>query len=439
MMKGSVNLIFFVFTKAQNLSPENCGHSASCFSTTSECDLKDDGNSCVTSLWKSVTYEGKPAVNLTIYSSSMSEKEGNWAGLGFSEADDMAIADLFICKRIGNDTKLFQDWNHRGITKLHILLSSSKAYSYQNGRPVEYINYSGIFPETVETSLLDPKNSTVGFWCSFTMSSNHTKSSSTNSSTVFIYDKNSIYHLIEAYGQLTSWDLTFHDGTAAAGDEVHGFYVDEIHKEYKIPSETKNTKLFKSHGSLMIIAWGFFIPVGALLAAARVLFQKGGLWFHLHRAFMIIGVLLNIAGFTVIFIEKGGFVSPSYTLGYVHGIFGCMIMFYSGINVLLGLFRPDLESPRRKKWRRTHFIYAGLAILLSNTNITTGLYMVSLKSSAIAFGVLSGVAMLFIPLFHFWLSSDDLPMPIHHLVLSGVLAILLANTVAAATTFLLNT
>ena len=43
-------------------------------------------------------------------------------------------------------------------------------------------------------------------------------------------------------------------------------------------------------------------------------------------------------------------------------------MFYAGVNVLLGLFRPDLESPRRKKWRRTHFIYAGLAILLSNVN-----------------------------------------------------------------------
>ena len=55
-------------------------------------------------------------------------------------------------------------------------------------------------------------------------------------------------------------DLTFHDGTAAAEDEVHGFYVNEIHKEYKIPSETKKSKLFKSHGSLMIIAWGFFIP-----------------------------------------------------------------------------------------------------------------------------------------------------------------------------------
>ena len=57
--------------------------------------------------------------------------------------------------------------------------------------------------------------------------------------------------------------------------------------------------------------------VGALLAAARILFQKGGLWFHLHRAFMIIGVLLNIAGFTGIFIEKGGFVEPSYTLGKI--------------------------------------------------------------------------------------------------------------------------
>jgi hypothetical protein len=64
--------------------------------------------------------------------------------------------------------------------------------------------------------------------------------------------------------------------------------------------------------------------------------------------------------------------------------------------------------------------------------------MESLSASAIAFGVLSGICMLFIPIFHFWLSSDDLPMPIHKLVLTGVFVVLIANTVSAATIFLLN-
>lgn len=64
--------------------------------------------------------------------------------------------------------------------------------------------------------------------------------------------------------------------------------------------------------------------------------------------------------------------------------------------------------------------------------------MESLSASAIAFGVLSGICMLFIPIFHFWLSSDDLPMPIHKSVLTGVFVLLIANTVSAATLFLLN-
>ena len=65
--------------------------------------------------------------------------------------------------------------------------------------------------------------------------------------------------------------------------------------------------------------------------------------------------------------------------------------------------------------------------------------MMSLKASAIAFGILGGISMLFIPIFHFWLASDDLPMPIHNLVLTGVFVALIANTIAAATLFLLNT
>ena len=101
------------------------------------------------------------------------------------------------------------------------------------------------------------------------------------------------------------------------------------------------------------------------------MFQKGGLWFNLHRAFMIMGVLLNIAGFVVIFVEKGGFVDPGYALGYTHAVMGCMVMGYSLMNVIRGFLRPDLESPRRRKFKVTHFLFAGLAIVLSNVSPST--------------------------------------------------------------------
>ena len=83
---------------------------------------------------------------------------------------------------------------------------------------------------------------------------------------------------------------------------------------------------------------------------------------------MIMGVLLNIAGFVVIFIEKGAFVDPGYTLGYAHAVIGCMVMGYSLMNVIRGFLRPDLESPRRRRFKVMHFIFAGFAIVLSNVN-----------------------------------------------------------------------
>ena len=83
---------------------------------------------------------------------------------------------------------------------------------------------------------------------------------------------------------------------------------------------------------------------------------------------MIMGVLLNIAGFVVIFVEKGGFVDPGYALGYAHAVMGCLVLGYSLMNVIRGFLRPDLESPRRRRFKVTHFIFAGLAILLSNVN-----------------------------------------------------------------------
>ena len=83
---------------------------------------------------------------------------------------------------------------------------------------------------------------------------------------------------------------------------------------------------------------------------------------------MIMGVLLNIAGFAVIFVEKGGFVDPGYTIGYAHAVIGCMVMGYSLINVIRGFLRPDLESPRRRRFKVTHFMFAGFAIILSNVN-----------------------------------------------------------------------
>ena len=124
-------------------------------------------------------------------------------------AGDMTIADLFICKRLGNATKLVSGLKSTRRTRQLIESASKlitiKAYSSMNGRPTEYSNYSGILPKSVETSLWDAANSTLGFFCSFTMTTNHTKMDNGNSSTTFIYNKTSRYHAIEAYGHLTTW------------------------------------------------------------------------------------------------------------------------------------------------------------------------------------------------------------------------------------------
>ena len=130
-------------------------------------------------------------------------------------ANDMTIADLFICKRLGNATKLVSGLKSTRRTRKLIVLKfrikgltftliTIKAYSSRNSRPTEYSNYTGIKAESVETSLVDPSGN-LGFWCSFTMTTNHTKTDNSNSSTIFIYNQTSKYHAIEAYGHLTTW------------------------------------------------------------------------------------------------------------------------------------------------------------------------------------------------------------------------------------------
>ncbi len=54
---------------------------------------------------------------------------------------------------------------------------------------------------------------------------------------------------------------------------------------------------YRAHGWLMAVSWGFLIPLGMIIA--RTLKDREPLWFHLHRACMMAGLALGLAGFVI--------------------------------------------------------------------------------------------------------------------------------------------
>ncbi|KAK6142705.1 hypothetical protein DH2020_023053 [Rehmannia glutinosa] len=53
----------------------------------------------------------------------------------------------------------------------------------------------------------------------------------------------------------------------------------------------------RTHGTLALLGWGLFLPVGAILA--RYLRHKDSLWYYLHVGFQFIGFLLGVAALVV--------------------------------------------------------------------------------------------------------------------------------------------
>ncbi|GMI06012.1 hypothetical protein TrLO_g5659 [Triparma laevis f. longispina] len=131
--------------------------------------------------------------------------------------------------------------------------------------------------------------------------------------------------------------------------------------------------LVKAHGALMMISWGFLLPLGVILA--RFLkHREGGVWFKLHRAIQCTGLLLAIAGFIIALTQFDVFTAEGINLSKIHGTFGIIVMTLGILQPVNAFFRPHVEPQTKSRllWEKLHKGSGRFAIILAVLTIFLG-------------------------------------------------------------------
>jgi hypothetical protein len=130
------------------------------------------------------------------------------------------------------------------------------------------------------------------------------------------------------------------------------------------------------HGSLMILSWGAILPMG-VISAHFLKHRPNALWFKLHRALQVSGVIIAAAGFTVALTQFDVFAAGSGA-SFVHGCLGVATMtlgFWQPINAVFRPHNPPAgeEKPlKRKVWEVVHKCSGYTAIALAALTIAIG-------------------------------------------------------------------
>lgn len=118
------------------------------------------------------------------------------------------------------------------------------------------------------------------------------------------------------------------------------------------------------HGVLMAISWGFLFPVGVTIA--RFMKHLDPLWFKLHRGIQILGFALTIIAFIII-LETGSHTE------HAHMGIGITVVILTTIQVIVAIFRPHKDAPRRWLFNLFHWWNGRGLLVLALINCFIGL------------------------------------------------------------------
>jgi len=123
------------------------------------------------------------------------------------------------------------------------------------------------------------------------------------------------------------------------------------------------------HGSLMFIAWCFFLTYGGLIA--RFFKSKGAWWFRLHITLQMTGIILMIGAFTIAIMFTDQLGTPHFSA--IHQKLGLSIVIIALLNPLLGILADVMYKPERKNtpifpdiihWIIGHFLILGSYVVV---------------------------------------------------------------------------
>lgn len=145
-------------------------------------------------------------------------------------------------------------------------------------------------------------------------------------------------------------------------------------------------QLTLAHGSLMITSWGFILPMGVFVA--KFLRHHDPMWFKIHRACQIIGLVVAIGGAIIAITQFNVFQAGYPFKNLAHGTMGAIIMTLGILQPINAFFRPHKEkghpqSKTRYAWEVFHKCSGYFAICLTFPTIVIGTTLVRPEHSPI--------------------------------------------------------
>lgn len=160
-----------------------------------------------------------------------------------------------------------------------------------------------------------------------------------------------------------------------------------------------------AHGSMMLIGWGFLLPSGAIMARFFK-YRPNGLWFKIHRAVQIIGLLFATTGWIIALTNFSVFGDKGNN-NYRHGIMGMVTMIMGLLQPINAFFRPHLpnegddKSRARIIWEIYHKSAGWLTLILASATVILGTRVLpkAKDGKAFLFTYIGGVGLLLLGLF----------------------------------------
>nr|CAH0100345.1 unnamed protein product [Daphnia galeata] len=183
------------------------------------------------------------------------------------------------------------------------------------------------------------------------------------------FDLNQPYYLLMASGPTGDFNIQQH-----TTDESSSLAL-TVTNALCIQYFTEPSRVLKQlHGSFMVIAWLMAASTGLLMPRymkktwVGKQFMKKDLWFVYHRGLMVLAWTLTVAGFIIIFVDVGGWVSESVSEN-PHPLIGCITTVLAFIQPFMALMRPGPNAPNRYIFNWAHMLVGYSAHILAITCI----------------------------------------------------------------------
>jgi hypothetical protein len=169
-----------------------------------------------------------------------------------------------------------------------------------------------------------------------------------------------------------------------------------------VATESNLNSKYYAHGALMLIGWGWLLPMGAIFAK---LFKHrpDAIWFQLHRTLQVSGLMISTIGFIIALKNFKVFQDKGFNT-YKHGVMGITVMVLGWLQPMNALLRPlptkdgEVKETIRWVWEMVHkgFGWTTLAMAVATICLGTTLlpFVDDQKTFQLAYGIGAGGCLL---------------------------------------------